>query len=109
MSMMNCPECTSQVSDQAMACNHCGVQLRKPTRSFFGKLMKWLFVAFNAIMLLWLWSYFGVIDDSMTSSVSEAEVAGTAIGGTIGTGILVTLWVFGDIILGLFVLLTRPK
>lgn len=109
MSMMSCPECSTEVSDQAMACTKCGVQLRKPTRSFMGKIFKFLFIAFNVIMALWLFSYFGEIGDSYTGSASDAEAAGTAIGGTIGTGILVTFWAFGDLILGLFVLLTRPK
>lgn len=32
-----------------------------------------------------------------------------AIGGTIGTGVLISFWGFGDLILGLLVLFTRPK
>ncbi|WP_156453336.1 hypothetical protein [Polycladidibacter hongkongensis] len=46
----------------------------------------------------------------MSSSIqSDAESAGLAIGGTIGSGMLLTFWVLGDIILGLFVLFTRGK
>ena len=40
----------------------------------------------------------------------NADVSdGAAIGGTIGTGMLMGVWIFGDIILGMFVLFTRPK
>ena len=41
--------------------------------------------------------------------MSEAEKAGTAIGAGIGMAMIFGIWVFGDIILGLFVLITRPK
>lgn len=109
MSLIQCPECEVQVSDKALTCKGCGVQLRKPTRSFMGKLFKFLFIAFNIIMVLWMFSYFGAIGDQYGTSASDAEAAGTAIGGTIGTGILMMFWVLGDIILGLFVLMTRPK
>ena len=109
MAMIECPECSNEVSDQAMACSKCGIQLRKPKRGFFGKVVKFLFVAFNVIMALWLFSYFGFIGDSYSGSASDAEAAGTAIGGTIGVGILLFLWAIGDLILGLFVLFTRPK
>lgn len=105
---MNCPECQSEVSDSALKCPKCGVQLRKPKRGFFGKLFKWTFICFNILMTFWLISYWGTIGD-MTSGASGAEKAGAAIGGTIGTGMLFGLWVFGDIVLGLFVLFTRPK
>lgn len=108
MALINCPECQSEVSDSALKCPKCGVQLRKPKRGFFGKLFKWSFIGFNILMAFWLFSYWGTVGE-MTSSSSGAEKAGAAIGGTIGTGMLFGLWMFGDIVLGLFVLFTRPK
>lgn len=83
--------------------------IRKETRKrgFFGWLFLLLFIGFNLLMLLWLvsyWSHLGAL-----SPASDAERAGTAIGGTIGSGMLITLWAMGDIILGLFVLLTRGR
>ena len=109
MSLINCPECEAQISDTAIKCPKCGVQLRKPTRSFFGKLIKWLFVGFNILMLIWLISYWGTISEMVTTAGSEAERGGAAVGATIGSGMIITLWAFGDIILGLFVILTKPK
>lgn len=109
MALINCPECTAEVSDAALKCPKCGVQLRKLKRGFFGKLFKFLFVVFNILMILWLFSYFSSISDLSKTTSSSAEQAGTAIGATIGTGMLLFLWGFGDIILGLLVLFTRPR
>ena len=109
MAMISCPECSSQVSESALKCPKCGYQLRKPKRGFFGKVFKFLFIAFNILMVLWLMAYMGSVGEISNNAVTDAERAGTAIGGTIGTGVLLSIWVFGDIILGMFVLFTRPK
>ena len=42
----------------------------------------------------------------MTDGASQA---GAAIGTALGAGMIITVWVVGDFILGLFVLFTRPK
>ena len=78
-------------------------------RGFFGKLFKWTFIIFNIAMVLWLVSYWGNIARLSEGLTSNAEKAGTVIGATAGTGVLVFVWAAGDIILGLFVLLTRGK
>ncbi|QJT21670.1 hypothetical protein IBG34_04770 [Aeromonas media] len=108
MSLINCPECASEVSDSALKCPKCGIQIRKPKRGFFGKLFKWGFILFNLLMAFWLFSYWGSVGEMMHDT-SEAGQAGAAIGGTIGTGVLISFWGFGDLILGLLVLFTRPK
>ncbi|RMX61774.1 hypothetical protein [Roseibium alexandrii] len=74
-------------------------------RGFFGKLFKLAFILFNLAMAFWLVGYWMLLGE-MDVSAAGAE-AGRAIGGTIGTGLLFGLWVAGDIILGLLVLLTR--
>jgi ssDNA-binding Zn-finger/Zn-ribbon topoisomerase 1 len=109
MALITCPECSNEVSDTALKCPKCGVQLRKPKRGFFGKLFKFVFIAFNIIMLLWMFSYFGAVSDVASNASSGAEQAGTAIGATLGTGMLLFFWCVGDVILGLLVLFTRPK
>ncbi|MGE4350590.1 MAG: zinc ribbon domain-containing protein [Bdellovibrionales bacterium] len=108
MSLIKCPECQNEVSNSAMKCPKCGVQLRRAKRGFFGKLFKFLFIVFNILMLLWLGSYWKDIG-GMVGNGSSAQQAGAAIGATLGTGVLVTFWGFGDIVLGLLVLFTRPK
>lgn len=108
MALINCPECQAEVSDVALKCPKCGVQLRKLNRGFFGKLFKWCFVGFNILMAIWLIGGMGAATEGM-EVMSEAEKAGTAIGAGLGAAMILGIWVFGDIILGLFVLFTRPK
>jgi len=56
-------------------------------------------------MLVWMIS--GISAVSGLRPVSDAARVGHAIGATIGFSMILSLWVMGDIILGLFVLLTR--
>lgn len=109
MALIKCPECSNEVSDSALKCPKCGVQLRKLKRGFFGKIFKFLFIAFNIFMALWMFSYFGVVSDAAKDTSNSARQAGAAIGGALGTGFLLFLWGIGDLILGLFVLFTRPR
>lgn len=104
-----CPSCAAVVSPRAFDCPSCGHPLRKPRRGFFGKLFKWSLIGFNILMLVWLVTYTGDIVEISDSAASDAERAGTALGGTLGAGMILTLWVMGDIILGLATLLTRPS
>ena len=108
MALINCPECQAEVSDTALKCPKCGVQLRKVKRGFFGKLVKWSFIGFNILMSIWLVGGMGAATKGM-EAMTEAEKIGAAIGTGIGAAMILGLWVFGDIILGLFVLFTRPK
>jgi hypothetical protein len=109
MALIHCPECTTEVSDTAMNCPKCAVQLRKPKRGFFGKVFKFLFIAFNILMAIWLFSYWGAVGEAVGTASGDAAKAGTAIGATLGTGFIGSIWAVGDIILGMFVLFTRPK
>jgi len=109
MAMINCPECNEEVSESAIKCPKCGFKINEPKRSLFGKIIKWGFIVFNVIMLLWVFAGGGAASDAVTTAGSDAEAAGAAIGGALGMGMLFVMWVIGDIILGLFVLFTRPK
>lgn len=109
MALINCPECSAEVSDQAMKCAKCGVQLRKPKRSFFGKIVKYLFIAFNALMLISFYTGMSSASKTMETATGSAEQAGAAIGTGLGAAMILGIWGFGAVILGLFVLFTRPK
>lgn len=61
------------------------------------------------MMVFSLFSYWGGVGEISNSAVSQAEKAGASLGGILGTGMLLGIWVIGDIILGLFVMFTRPK
>jgi len=108
MPLIKCPECSTEVSDTALKCSKCGVQLRKLKRGFFGKLFKWSFIGFNILMAIWLVSGMYSATEGI-QALSGAEQAGAAIGTGIGAMLILGVWVVGDIILGLFVLFTRPK
>jgi hypothetical protein len=83
--------------------------IRRETRrrGFFGWLFLLLFLAFNALMALWLFAYWGELGKIATPS--EAERVGRTIGGTIGTGLILFFWVSGAVITGLLALLTRGR
>ncbi|MEA3036054.1 MAG: hypothetical protein QOH04_1819 [Sphingomonadales bacterium] len=76
-------------------------------RTGFGKLVKWLFIGFNALMIFWIVA--GVTSSASHAPVGEAAQAGHAVGTAIGVGLLLVLWALGDVILGIVVLLTRRK
>jgi len=78
-------------------------------RTGFGKVVKWTFVVFNVLMLIWLIGGLASAGNAMSGAVNDAERAGAAIGTTIGMGLILALWAAGDVILGIFVLLTRRK
>ena len=109
MAVIPCRECGKEVSDQAFKCPNCGVQLRKPKRSLLGKIFKWLFIIFNVCMLIALVQGIGASSEVINSAQSDIKQAGAALGVSLGVGMILSVWVMGDIILGLFVLFTRPK
>ena len=109
MVMMKCPACDKEISDQAFKCPHCGKQLRRPQRGFFGKIFLWLFYGFNALMLWWMIVGMSGAAKQVATAASEAEQTGAAIGTGLGFFMILVIWVLGDIIIGLLTLITRPK
>lgn len=109
MALINCPECASSVSDTALKCPTCAFQLRTPKRGFLGKLFKWVFILFNLLMVFWLFSYLADVGELVDTRANDAERSGAAVGAAIGTSMLMGIWGFGAIILGLLVIFTRPK
>lgn len=80
-------------------------QIQKRKRGFFGWLFLLLFFGFNLLMMFWLFRYWGQL--AGTTATSDAASIGKAIGGTIGSGLILFIWGFGAVILGMFALLTR--
>ena len=82
-------------------------RIERRKRGVFGWIFLILFWGFNAVMAV---SFFGGLSGNSAqyaTLASDAERAGYAIGTAIGAGMILTIWVMGAIILGLFVLLTR--
>ncbi len=109
MAIIKCPECGNEVSDEAFKCPKCGKELKKAKRGIFGKLCIWGFWGWNVLMVIWVWTGCSHSVESINSATSSAEQAGAAIGSTLGLGVVLVLWVLGDIILGLAALFTKPK
>jgi hypothetical protein len=77
-------------------------------RGFFGWIFLLVFLGFNALMVVWLFSYWNLVGDSLSSG-SGAERVGSALGATIGTGTIIFFWMAGAVILGLLALVTRGR
>lgn len=85
------------------------VQREISDRTAFGKIMKWLFIIFNVLMLIWLVTSCAAVGEISSNATSDAERAGATIGAGLGMTFLLFVWGVGDVILGLFVLFTRRK
>ena len=109
MALVQCPECKNEVSTDAAKCPSCGFTLKVAVRSTFGKVAKWGFIGFNFLMFFWIVSGLVTGGGAVGESSNEFEAATTAIGTGLGVTFIACVWAVGDIILGIIVLLTRPK
>lgn len=109
MALINCKECGTEVSDTAFDCPKCGTKLRKPQRTLFGKIIKYTFIGFNILMLIWFIGGMSSATESISQTTNDAEQAGAAIGTGLGAMMIIFIWLAGDCILGLMTLFTRPK
>ncbi|MEY9717918.1 fatty acid desaturase [Sinorhizobium fredii] len=85
------------------------VRTEKRKRGIFGTLVWWVFLAFNGFMGLWIFYVIKFASEKFEQTADAATQAGTAIGGTVAAGMLLSLWLIGSVILGLIVALTRGK
>lgn len=85
------------------------VRIEKRQRGVFGWVFLVIFWAFNAFMALSMFLGLANTGDMMGKATTEAEKAGTAIGTALGVGMMLSMWMAGAVILGLFVFLTRGK
>jgi RNA polymerase subunit RPABC4/transcription elongation factor Spt4 len=72
--------------------------------------MTWFIVVVNVLFLIWLIAGAGAAAENCEGLVGEdLDIceAGTAVGATIGAGIIIFLWVLVDIILGILWLVTN--
>ena len=81
-------------------------------RSMFGKIAKYAFISFNTIMIIALVLLLSSIDNfdvfSEETYKTEKDLANFLMIGTFAY-LLFFVWILGDIILGVWVLCTRPK
>lgn len=107
--LINCPECNEQVSDEAFKCPKCGKRLKYPKRGCMGQLFLWAFYIYNAFMAFATYLGCRASSEMQEQFTDEASRIGGAAGSVIGSSIVLGIWMAGAIIIGIFVLLTRPK
>lgn len=83
-------------------------------RTIFGKIIKYVFIGFNVLMLIIAVASCASSGQAISNAAAEAEYSdAAAAGATIGAGLvmgtLLFVWLVGAVILGLFVLFTRRK
>jgi hypothetical protein len=81
-------------------------RIERRKRGMFGWLFLILFWTFNLVMAVWVIAAINVIGSAPVLT-EGAERAGAALGAVVGFGIILSTWLAGNAILGLFVLLTR--
>lgn len=74
----------------------------------FGWLFRIAFWGWQLLMLVWFLSYTSNVAPLVQGVKNEWEKAGAGAGIAIAWGMILFFWVGGSIILGLFVLMTRP-
>ena len=78
-------------------------------RSFIKKCIPWAFIGFNLFMLIWMIVEVGGATKHLAEAASTAEKVGISIRTRLGTSIMISIWVAGDVILGLFLFLSKAK
>lgn len=84
-------------------------KVEKNQRSLFGKIVKYTFIGFNILMLVWFIGGMVSASKGIENATTEAEQAGTTIGTGLGAIFIIFIWVVGAVILGIMTLLTRAK
>lgn len=84
-------------------------KIEKPKRSLFGKIVKYTFIGFNILMLVWFIGGMSSASKGIENATTEAEQAGAAIGTGLGAIFIIFIWIVGAVILGIMAFLTRAK
>lgn len=82
------------------------------TRGAFGQIIKWIFILFNLLMVFLLFKTCSAVGQQLVVNTNgninaDAYNAGTAIGGTIATTMIMMFWALGTVILGALTYFTR--
>jgi hypothetical protein len=77
-------------------------------RGPFGRVVKWVFFAFQAVMILLLLGTCAVVTPFLSNPDPEVAV-GAGMFGAMATALLWLAWPVGTILLGVFMLLTRGR
>lgn len=73
------------------------------------QIFRWSFFGFNLLMLVWLVSYIASTGKLKAAAASAADKATLAQAIAVGGGVVLGVWLFGAVLLGLLSSLTRPR
>jgi len=73
------------------------------------RVLTWVILAINALFLIWLVSETVYIRNTTCDHADLSCDPAKAVGGGVGTIMIITLWVAADVILGIIWLVTRKK
>ena len=85
------------------------IRTEKRRRGIFGTIVWWIFLAYNAFMIYWMYALFTVNSEQISSATSNNEQAVAVVAGGITFGMSLFLWFLGSVILGLIVMLSRGR
>lgn len=82
LALITCPECSHQISDQAISCPHCGYPLARRTAQFnihnvrtVDVIRMFLVVGIVVVAMISVWYYFGGIQTSSVNRAGNASVS----------------------------------
>jgi uncharacterized membrane protein len=81
----------------------------KPQRNAVGKIIKWTFIVFNILMLVWLIGGVGSASSEISEIQDEASRAGAEIGTGLGAMMIIFVWMAGAVVLGILTYFSRAK
>lgn len=81
--------------------------IEKRKRGFFGWFFLIVFIAWNAMCVVWLGSFSIHVNEAVTNASSQAGQVGAQVGAGIGGMMILFVWVMGAVITGLLALVTR--
>ena len=84
-------------------------QIEKRRRGPFGWIVAIAFYGFNLVMIAMLVLTWAGVGTVASDNYDDASVAAAGVAGFLGTVALFWFWLFGAIILGIMMLLTRGK
>lgn len=73
------------------------------------QVFRWSFYGFNLLMLVWLISYVTSSGQLRAAATTAADKSSLAEAVAVGGGMLLGVWLFGAVLLGLLSSLTKPR
>jgi len=83
--------------------------ITRARREPIGQMAKWIFIAFNAVMLFWMIGTLGAAGGASSAAATGATWFDAAIHATLALDEIFLFWTFGTVVLGVPAILTRGR